>query len=141
MRIPSYEKVLEDSTYTAKFEKARIYVPSAETEVKTRNDTEAYAAKQEPDPCSICMDIPTNSITLEKCKHTFCKECIEQYFKKIQPNCPSCGIMYEKLPGNQPRNGTMRITRSKSGLSGYEGYGTITIHYTINAGIQEVRVR
>ena len=39
------------------------------------------------------------------------------------------------MTGNQP-DGTMTSTRQRSSLPGYEGVGSIVIHYSFNSGIQ-----
>ena len=51
-------------------------------------------AKKEADNCTICMDAIENPKTLDKCGHTFCQECIDEYFRKVKKNCPVCNKTY-----------------------------------------------
>ncbi|XP_010875264.2 E3 ubiquitin-protein ligase DTX3L isoform X1 [Esox lucius] len=86
--------------------------------------------------CPICLNTSeeTDKITL-KCEHSFCRGCLMQAFN-TKPVCPTCGVVYGKLEGTQPTGGTMTIRKESSPLPGYENYGTITIKYHINNGIQ-----
>ncbi|XP_053276395.1 probable E3 ubiquitin-protein ligase DTX3 isoform X2 [Pleuronectes platessa] len=45
--------------------------------------------------------------------------------------------IYGTLTGTQPDGGKMKTYRNSSSLPGYEKYGTITIHYDVQSGIQE----
>ncbi|KAG9261689.1 E3 ubiquitin-protein ligase DTX4-like [Astyanax mexicanus] len=87
--------------------------------------------------CCICLDTldKSKSKTLDKCKHTFCRDCLKRAFE-IKPVCPTCGVIYGALKGTQPDGGSMRITVEPSFLPGYERYGTIVIHYYIPDGTQ-----
>lgn len=89
--------------------------------------------------CSICFErmVESQMKTLEKCKHSFCKGCLQRAFE-IKPVCPTCGIIYGALKGTQPKVGKMNVTYNRHPLPGYENYGTIIIHYSIPDGIQEV---
>ncbi|KAG5190997.1 hypothetical protein JKP88DRAFT_296909, partial [Tribonema minus] len=50
--------------------------------------------------------------------------------------CPTCGIMYGSVIGDQPE-GTMNVTTSPHmHCSGYAGAGTIVINYAFSSGIQ-----
>ena len=90
------------------------------------------------DDCCICMCPPVNPKTLDKCKHTFCAECIDRGFK-IKPVCPICGEIYGSIIGNQPIGGTMNVkVESRLNLPGYEGCGTIVIYYNFASGVQTV---
>lgn len=89
------------------------------------------------DECVICLEQMTESKQLE-CGHKFCTQCIDDYFEKGQPKCPSCGRLFGMLKGNQP-SGTFTwrcIPRTK--LSGYEHHGAIEIMYHIPDGVQTV---
>lgn len=88
--------------------------------------------------CSICLEQMAKSKmkTLEKCKHSFCTDCLRRAFD-IKPVCPVCGVIYGALEGTQPKLGKIKVTRDSAPLPGYESYGTITIHYIIPDGIQE----
>ncbi|KAK1792409.1 hypothetical protein P4O66_012357 [Electrophorus voltai] len=87
--------------------------------------------------CSICLEPLVNLQvkTLEKCKHTFCKDCLKEAFN-IKPVCPMCGVIYGALKGTQPKGGKLQPTVTASHLPGYEKYGTIIIRYYIPSGIQ-----
>lgn len=91
------------------------------------------------EPCSICLEqmMKSQMKTLEKCKHSFCRDCIKRAFE-IKPVCPTCGVLYGELKGTQPKGGKMKVTYDKFPLPGYENYGTIIIHYIIPDGVQEV---
>ncbi|XP_075914684.1 E3 ubiquitin-protein ligase DTX3L-like isoform X2 [Petromyzon marinus] len=88
------------------------------------------------DKCPICMDDFTCKTSLEKCKHSFCKECIDQSMK-LKSVCPICQTVYGKLEGDQPKDASMKVTTYyKTSLPGYEKYGTIAIDYDIPNGRQ-----
>ena len=81
------------------------------------------------------MDKLKDPVTLDKCGHTFCKDCIEQAFSHRKA-CPTCGAVYGVLTGNQPW-GTMSWQFDRyMHLPGYERYGTITIYYYFPDGTQ-----
>ncbi|XP_006629504.1 probable E3 ubiquitin-protein ligase DTX3 [Lepisosteus oculatus] len=88
------------------------------------------------DYCCICMDGIREKKTLEKCRHSFCRPCIDQAFQ-FKAACPVCLTFYGTQIGDQPRGGSMAVTRWTSRLPGYEPYGTIVIDYTIPSGVQE----
>lgn len=49
--------------------------------------------------CSICYDIYMDPVSLKKCKHIYCKRCIEKTKKKGYLSCPLCrerNIEYDK---------------------------------------------
>lgn len=89
--------------------------------------------------CCICLEtlVKSQSKTLEKCKHSFCRDCLRKAFE-IKPVCPTCGVLYGALKGTQPEGGTMKNTVDPRSLRGYESYGTIVIHYYIPSGTQGV---
>ncbi|XP_005049778.1 PREDICTED: E3 ubiquitin-protein ligase DTX3L [Ficedula albicollis] len=96
--------------------------------------TRAKAEESEEDKCPICMDRITDKETLEKCKHSFCKVCIDRAmtYKRACPVCNSvCGV----LTGDQP-DGTMSSKTLSFSLPGYPNCGTIQIEYDMNGGIQ-----
>ncbi|KAI4891152.1 hypothetical protein NFI96_026353 [Prochilodus magdalenae] len=94
-------------------------------------------ATDKDEVCCICLETIVNSKrkTLEKCKHTFCKDCLKRAFE-IKPVCPTCGVLYGALKGTQPEGGDMRVTRDSSPLPGYKHCGTIIISYYIPSGTQ-----
>ncbi|CAF0788912.1 unnamed protein product [Adineta steineri] len=97
--------------------------------------------KTELDRCAICMDDCIEPKQLDKCGHTFCTACIDQYFKAVKPQCPCCFTIYGNIRGNQPENGTMKCIVTKHRLPGYEknSNGTIRISYYFPNGIQDDR--
>ncbi|XP_015284489.1 PREDICTED: E3 ubiquitin-protein ligase DTX3L [Gekko japonicus] len=95
----------------------------------------AVKAEPEEEKCSICMDKIDQKEVLPKCKHAFCRGCI-QTAMKYKPVCPVCNMSYGKIEGNQPP-GKMDISKTRMPLPGYEGSGTITITYYIPDGIQK----
>ena len=84
--------------------------------------------------CPICLDTFKDPKTLKKCKHKFCKSCIDQALK-VNNRCPVCKAPCGTLRGNQPP-GTMTSRVDPFPLPGYEKYKTITINYTIPNGTQ-----
>ncbi|XP_037634904.1 E3 ubiquitin-protein ligase DTX3L [Sebastes umbrosus] len=92
---------------------------------------------EEEESCAICMEpIVTWEKETLRCKHSFCKSCLQQAFK-YKPVCPTCGALYGVLTGTQPDGGEMKVTQIPSSLPGYDKYGTIKIHYYIPSGIQK----
>ncbi|XP_061413288.1 probable E3 ubiquitin-protein ligase DTX3 [Lethenteron reissneri] len=91
--------------------------------------------KNNQDTCPICMDDFTNKTSLKRCKHSFCKECIDQAMKS-KSVCPICQTVYGKLEGDQPKDASMKVTNYYTTLPGYEKYGTITIYYDVPSGRQ-----
>jgi len=90
------------------------------------------------DDCVICLEQIRESKQLD-CGHKFCGNCIDAYFEKGQPKCPSCGKLFGVLRGNQPRGGSFAYkTIHELKLSGYEHYGAIEITYEFPDGIQTV---
>ncbi|NXC88531.1 DTX3L ligase, partial [Cercotrichas coryphoeus] len=102
--------------------------------LSSEGQTQAKAEENEEDKCPICMDRITDKETLEKCKHAFCKICIDKAmtYKRACPVCNSvCGV----LTGDQP-DGTMSSKTLHLSLPGYPSCGTIQIDYAMNGGIQ-----
>uniref|UniRef100_A0ACB8G2K1 Uncharacterized protein n=2 Tax=Sphaerodactylus townsendi TaxID=933632 RepID=A0ACB8G2K1_9SAUR len=102
------------------------------------NPSSIKAAKAEPEEeekCSICMDKIDQKEVLSKCKHAFCRNCI-QAAMKYKPVCPVCNMTYGKIEGNQPP-GNMSVSKTHTSLPGYWGVGTITIVYHIPGGTQQ----
>lgn len=96
--------------------------------------SEASGVDKEEDMCIICMEPITNKFVLPKCKHKFCRPCIDKAMT-YKPVCPVCQTFYGVQKGNQPE-GTMNATFMTRSLPGYERYGTIVIHYDMKGGIQ-----
>ncbi|KAH3787234.1 hypothetical protein DPMN_165354 [Dreissena polymorpha] len=87
--------------------------------------------------CAICLDDVRDPHVL-KCKHEFCRSCIESHFK-TKPSCPMCGSIYGKIVGNQPIGGTMTMyTVRDQCIAGYEKEdGMIVITYKFPDGMQD----
>lgn len=71
---------------------------------------------------------------MNKCKHYFHKDCIEQWFQKGKPTCPMCGTGYGVIIGPQPP-GRMTIMKGDYPCEGYK-CGTITVRWEIFSGVQ-----
>ncbi|NXA42765.1 DTX3L ligase, partial [Eudromia elegans] len=97
-------------------------------------ESKAEDEKQGEDVCPICMDSIDNKEILTKCKHAFCKSCIQQAmtYKKA---CPVCNTCYGLVQGNQPE-GRMTFKTIQEELPGYPRCKTIEITYIMHSGIQ-----
>ncbi|NXB09079.1 DTX3L ligase, partial [Cnemophilus loriae] len=100
----------------------------------SEGQTQANTEEKEEDECPICRDRIENKETLEKCKHAFCKMCIDTAMTYKQA-CPVCNTVCGVLTGNQPE-GTMSAQTISFSLPGYPNCDTIQIDYTMNGGIQ-----
>tara|TARA_B110000285_G_C15013863_1_gene557918 strand:- start:223 stop:732 length:510 start_codon:yes stop_codon:yes gene_type:complete len=47
------------------------------------------------DTCSICLDEINNTVT--DCNHSFCKGCIDEWFKKGRKDCPMCRSVINEI--------------------------------------------
>lgn len=104
------------------------------------NNLHSSNESKEDNMCTICLDEITDMKELP-CKHRFCRECIDNCFKKHQPKCPSCGKVFGVLKGNQPP-GTMNFRENKNQhLPGYSNCGSFEILYSFQNGTQQVSVR
>ncbi|NXR93828.1 DTX3L ligase, partial [Hypocryptadius cinnamomeus] len=90
--------------------------------------------EEKDDECPICRDTIENKEILEKCKHAFCKACIDRAMTYKQA-CPVCNTVCGVLTGNQPE-GTMSAKTMGFSLPGYPNCGTIQIDYDMRGGIQ-----
>jgi hypothetical protein len=92
------------------------------------------------DDCAICLDSIANEKKLDKCGHSFCRTCIDDYFQKVKKVCPVCNLSYGVSNGNQP-NGTMTWRYLSNLLPGFETTSTRTIEiaYNIPSGVQDAR--
>ncbi|XP_043939539.1 probable E3 ubiquitin-protein ligase DTX3 [Protopterus annectens] len=97
---------------------------------------EAASSNSQDNICPVCLGEIEKKMTLEKCGHSFCEECIARAWE-VKKTCPLCGRFYGKVFGNQPVDGRM-VIRKDCGLHlpGYEEHGTIVIEYSFPAGIQ-----
>lgn len=98
----------------------------------------AKTEEKEEEMCVICMDRIKNKETLEKCKHAFCKSCIDLAMAHKQA-CPVCNTVCGVLRGNQPE-GRMSVTTVSSSLPGHPDCDTIQIDYFMEGGIQTVSI-
>uniref|UniRef100_A0A3Q2P455 E3 ubiquitin-protein ligase n=1 Tax=Fundulus heteroclitus TaxID=8078 RepID=A0A3Q2P455_FUNHE len=87
------------------------------------------------DKCCICLSHFTDKQQL-KCKHEFCKECLQNAMKFSGPICPICKDIFGEVQGTQP-DGTMRWNRSSISLPGFPHCGHISITYNIPSGTQK----
>ncbi|CAH2304960.1 E3 ubiquitin- ligase DTX3L [Pelobates cultripes] len=87
------------------------------------------------DTCPICLDTFTDKEILDKCKHAFCKTCLQESMAH-KPVCPICNVLYGVIIGSQP-NGTMTHNVIPLKLSGFTCQ-TIEINYSFINGIQGV---
>ncbi|OWK49886.1 putative E3 ubiquitin-protein ligase DTX3 [Lonchura striata] len=88
------------------------------------------ARDEEPErQCPICLGEMRGPRTLERCRHSFCGECIARALQ-VRSACPVCGRFYGQLVGNQPPDGRMLVSRDAAlPLPGYEAFGTIIIQF------------
>ncbi|XP_015489790.1 E3 ubiquitin-protein ligase DTX3L [Parus major] len=102
--------------------------------LSTGGQTQAKTEEKEEDECPICRDRIENKQILEKCKHAFCKICIDKAMTYKQV-CPVCNTVCGVLIGNQPE-GTMSTKTISFSLPGYPNCDTIQIDYAMKGGIQ-----
>ncbi|XP_002189161.5 E3 ubiquitin-protein ligase DTX3L isoform X1 [Taeniopygia guttata] len=102
--------------------------------LSSEGQTQAKTEEKEDDECPICRDTIENKEILERCKHAFCKICIDRAMTYKQA-CPVCNTVCGVLMGNQPE-GTMSDTTIHASLPGYPNCGTIVIDYNMKGGIQ-----
>uniref|UniRef100_A0A8C8ST64 E3 ubiquitin-protein ligase n=1 Tax=Pelusios castaneus TaxID=367368 RepID=A0A8C8ST64_9SAUR len=86
------------------------------------------------DECAICMGKIHQKEVLQKCKHEFCKACIQKAMN-YKPACPICNTFYGRIEGNQPE-GKMSFSNLLFPLPGYPRCGTIKIDYHMYSGVQ-----
>ncbi|NXO62505.1 DTX3L ligase, partial [Phainopepla nitens] len=149
--LPGYlyapDKYIEDSTQTKNRAPLSSDLSSQEatgvskkSSVRQKNNlssegqSQAKTEEKEEDECPICRDRIKNKETLEKCKHAFCKNCIDTAMT-YKPACPVCNTICGVLTGNQP-DGKMSTTTQGFSLPGYPNCGTIQIDYAMSGGIQ-----
>uniref|UniRef100_A0A672TK07 E3 ubiquitin-protein ligase n=1 Tax=Strigops habroptila TaxID=2489341 RepID=A0A672TK07_STRHB len=104
----------------------------------SEGQAKAKTEENDKDTCPICMEIINNKETLRKCKHAFCKSCIDQAMTYKQV-CPVCNTFYGVMKGDQPE-GEMSSRILSSALPGYPSCGTIEITYNMYSGIQTVSI-
>ena len=117
-----------------------FYISDEDEKSKDKNDRKFKdkTGGEEEDECCICLEKPQNPKVLEKCKHTFCRHCIDEYFKRGQPKCPICSVVYGELRGTQPDDGSMNVCFDRKTLPGFRECGTIVINYFFPDGVQTV---
>ncbi|NXM44312.1 DTX3L ligase, partial [Gymnorhina tibicen] len=102
--------------------------------LSSEGQTQAKTEEKEEDMCVICRDRIKNKEILEKCKHAFCKSCIDLAMAHKKA-CPVCNTVCGVLRGDQPE-GTMSTTTYRFSLPGYPNCGTIQIDYFMEGGVQ-----
>ncbi|NWT22078.1 DTX3L ligase, partial [Cardinalis cardinalis] len=102
--------------------------------LSSEGQTQAKTEQKEDDECPICRDTIEDKKVLEKCKHAFCKTCIDTAMAYKQ-TCPVCNTVCGILTGNQPE-GTMSARAISFSLPGYPNCGTIQIEYDMKGGVQ-----
>ncbi|XP_068877263.1 E3 ubiquitin-protein ligase DTX3L [Aphelocoma coerulescens] len=102
--------------------------------LSSEGQTWTKTEEKEEEMCVICRDRIKNKEILEKCKHAFCKSCIDLALAHKQA-CPVCNTVCGVLRGNQPE-GKMLATTIHSSLPGYPDCDTIQIDYYMEGGIQ-----
>ncbi|XP_010157312.1 PREDICTED: E3 ubiquitin-protein ligase DTX3L, partial [Eurypyga helias] len=102
--------------------------------LSSEGQSKAKMEEDKRDVCPICMERIGNKEILKKCKHAFCKSCIEKAMTYKQ-TCPVCNAVYGPMEGDQPE-GTMTTRTIRSALPGHAGCGTIEITYRMHGGIQ-----
>ncbi|XP_031552643.1 uncharacterized protein LOC116289852 [Actinia tenebrosa] len=107
------------------------------TEKSTGSSSDKRTAKKddEEDVCPICLDGFHDPTVLQKCKHKFCKKCIDLAFQHRKA-CPTCGMAYGVHTGNMPQGTMHHSLEPYLRLPGYERYGTIRIDYHFPSGKQ-----
>ncbi|CAG2236898.1 DTX [Mytilus edulis] len=104
---------------------------------ESENKGDKPEEKSQPDDCAICLEELQDDTkkTLHKCKHVFCKGCIDECFRH-RPVCPTCGMVYGIVIGTQP-TGTMKVEhRPQLHLQGHKKPGCWVITYTFYSGKQ-----
>ncbi|NWV96005.1 DTX3L ligase, partial [Machaerirhynchus nigripectus] len=102
--------------------------------LSSEGQTQAKTEEKEEEMCVICRDRIKNKETLEKCKHAFCKSCIDLAMAHKKA-CPVCNTVCGVLKGDQPE-GKMSATQHPFSLPGHPNCGTIEINYFMEGGIQ-----
>ncbi|NXD82844.1 DTX3L ligase, partial [Halcyon senegalensis] len=102
--------------------------------LSSEGQDKAKTEEENEDVCPICMERIKNKEILRKCKHAFCKNCIDQAMAYKQA-CPVCNTVYGVMKGDQPE-GTMSSRTVSTALPGYPNCGTIVITYDMCGGIQ-----
>ncbi|XP_038143937.1 uncharacterized protein LOC119785386 [Cyprinodon tularosa] len=87
------------------------------------------------DQCCICMSEFTNKEQL-KCKHAFCKDCLQRAVQHSGPICPICKDVFGVVKGNQPDGKMSWKKHYHADLPGFPGCGYIEISYYIPGGLQ-----
>ncbi|NXP80630.1 DTX3L ligase, partial [Ramphastos sulfuratus] len=121
----SYQGGIEASEMKYSGRQKNILTSEGQAKAKTEDDK---------DVCPICMEEIIDKEILSKCKHAFCKSCIDQAMS-FKQSCPVCNTVYGVMEGNQPE-GTMSTSTIPTSLPGYPHCGTIVIAYNMYGGIQ-----
>ncbi len=139
--ITLYQKIatgLQSRTYHSHYQTPNITKVN-DTPYKQTVKQQKSIDQAKDEACPICLETLniSESTVLSKCKHRFCKDCLERAFH-VKPTCPICGEIYGNLTGTQPKGSSITVSSDSSSLPGYENYGTIIISYYIPSGRQGV---
>ncbi|XP_032801847.1 uncharacterized protein LOC116938614 [Petromyzon marinus] len=118
-----------NSVASSKDERERNKTKEANEEQESRSENERG------DECPICLTHFKEKHILPKCRHAFCRSCIDMAVR-VRPACPMCNEPYGNTLGNQPINATMTVNKTSDRLPGYRTCGRIEISYTIPHGVQ-----
>ena len=129
-------KTVKESKMEADDKTAIRRGPDLERRVSEESMEIGFGKEDDDTHCVICMSDIMNKKTLEKCEHSFCLDCIDQWFRKSNPICPSCGAVYGVITGNQPDGHMDHCVISDMHLPGFEKHGCIQLNYSFPDGIQ-----
>lgn len=137
--LERFETLLNVSTQTYSHYQTPNITKVNDTPYKQTVKQQKSIDQAKDEACPICLETLniSESTVLSKCKHRFCKACLERAFH-VKPTCPICGEIYGNLTGTQPKGSSMTVSSDSSSLPGYEHYGTIIISYYIPSGRQGV---
>ncbi|XP_070564848.1 uncharacterized protein [Ptychodera flava] len=107
----------------------------ANQKMKTRASSKTADVEEVDNTCKICISDIVDGKQLSKCKHRFCRSCIDEALKH-DSRCPLCREPQREMIGNQPSGTMTHHTDRSRGLPGYERFGVIVIDYHIPSGIQ-----
>ena len=69
------------TTIASRYSNQQAVVPNPAATPAPQSHHPSDPKEEEEENCVICMDKKENEKKLDKCGHSFCKDCIERYFK------------------------------------------------------------
>jgi deltex-like protein len=89
------------------------------------------------DECPICQDAlcPGPCVMLTVCNHVFHRSCVERAFE-VKSQCPICNKEIGKPQGKSP-SGSMSVSYTNLGCSGFVFESTIVVTYSMKSGTQK----